>query len=605
MTPAQRPRVAHVATIDLTLWYMLRPQLTALAEEGYEVSAISAPGERVADLEADGVRHIPWRTATRGWNLAADARAFIEIVRILRRERFDIVHTHNPKPGVLGRIAGFLARTPVVVNTQHGFYATPEDPRPRKAAVLAAEWLAARFSDAEMFQSEEDLRWAAKLGIVKAPKALLLGNGINLEQMNPDTVSDETIAKRRAELGIPDDAIVVGAVGRLVAEKGYRELFEAAARVRASHPNVVFLVVGGMDPEKWDSISRDELDRAAEHVVFAGHRDDVRDLLAVMDVFVLASWREGLPRSAIEAAAMGLPLILTNIRGCREVVRDGIEGMLVPPRNTARLAEAIESIVADGLLRGRFGEAARARALERFDERRVVETVKKTYRSLLGGRRKLPAGDGAGADGEIFLRPANVTDIAWLSRLHAETLPKAFLPQLGDRFLRRLYKAMIADPVGVVIVAEQGDRRVGFATGVASVSAFYRRFFRRHAVQAAFAAGPRLLKPSVLRHVRETARYPDGAREFPEAEFITWGIEKVARRRGLGTMLSEAMVSELGKRGAEEVKGVAFADNEPLNQLFNKTGWEIRGVLAVHDGKLSNVWVKRCPSRLPSESPSS
>src|SRR5207244_8498796 len=110
-------------------------------------------------------------------------------------------------------------------------------------------------------------------------------------------------------------------------------LFAAAAKIRASMPNFRLLAVGPADPHKADAIPEAELERARETVVFTGEREDVPSLLALMDVFVLPSWREGLPRSAIEAAAMGKPLVLTNIRGCREVARDGVEGLLVPPRD--------------------------------------------------------------------------------------------------------------------------------------------------------------------------------------------------------------------------------------------------------------------------------
>ena len=146
----------------------------------------------------------------------------------------------------------------------------------------------------------------------------------------------------RVELGIPEGAPIVGAVGRLVAEKGYRELFNAVPSMRVAVPGTVLLVIGGPDPEKWDAIRPDEIRVAAEHgVVFTGWRDDVRDLLALMDVFVLPSWREGMPRSAIEAAAMSRAMVLSDVRGCREVARDRREALLVPPRDPGRLTAAI------------------------------------------------------------------------------------------------------------------------------------------------------------------------------------------------------------------------------------------------------------------------
>lgn len=589
----RRVRVAHVTTIDLTLWYMLRAQLERLAKEGYEVSGISAPGERVGSIEADGVRHVPWRYASRGWSLAADIRAFVELYRILRRERFDVVHTHNPKPGVLGRIAARLAGVPVVINTQHGLYATPEDRRARKAGVLAVEWLAARFSDAELFQSEEDLAWAARLRIARPPKGVLLGNGIDLDRFDPAAVPPERVAQLRAELGIPAGATVVGAVGRLVVEKGYRELFAAAAKVRAAHPTVVFLVVGGADPEKWDSIPSKEMALAQDHVVFAGHRDDVRDLLAVMDVYVLASWREGLPRSAIEAAAMAKPLVLTDIRGCREVVRDGIEGFLVPPRNPARLAGAIARLAADTGLQARLGRAARARAIERFDERKVEEIIVTEYERALSdkGISRAPL------EGEFKVRPARRSDVPSLARLHRETVPSAFLPTLGDGFMRMLYRALLKDPHGTVTVVEdETGRVVALASGADSVPAFYRRFFRRYGVPAAFVAVPKLLRPQVLKRALETARFPKSAEQFPEAEIFVWGVDRTVRARGLGVTVLDEATRDMGRRGVAEVRGIVYAENERARSVLEGSGWRIVGEVSVHNGRTSVVVVRSCPS---------
>src|SRR5439155_17566533 len=266
----------------------------------FDVTAISAPGRWTADLEAEGIRHIPWPHATRSWAPRADVVAFAALVRIVRRERFHVVHTHTPKPGVLGRVAGRLTGVPCVVNTVHGLYTTPEDRRRRRFPVLAIERVAARFSDLELYQSEEDFVWARRIRLVRPGRSVLLGNGVDLARFDPSRMSPERLSHLRSELGIPADALVAGTVGRMVAEKGYRELFEAAASVREAHPQFRLLVIGGEDPDKADALTPAEIDRARQTVVFTGWRQDMPALLALMDVFVLPSWREGVPRSAIE-----------------------------------------------------------------------------------------------------------------------------------------------------------------------------------------------------------------------------------------------------------------------------------------------------------------
>ena len=249
-------RVAHVATVDLSLRFLLLPQLRALRDAGFDVTTISAPGPWVSELEAEGIRHIPWPGATRAWDPRSDVRAFRELVAIFRRERFDLVHTHNPKPGVIGRVAARVAGVPHVMNTVHGLYATPEDRLRRRAPVLAAEWIAARCSDLELYQSAEDLAWARRLHLVRRDRSLHLGNGIDLTAFTPGLAGDERVRKLRAELGIGEDELVVGTVGRMVREKGYEELFDAARIVRSRIPNARFLAVGGSDLDKEDAITR-------------------------------------------------------------------------------------------------------------------------------------------------------------------------------------------------------------------------------------------------------------------------------------------------------------------------------------------------------------
>jgi glycosyltransferase involved in cell wall biosynthesis/ribosomal protein S18 acetylase RimI-like enzyme len=622
-------KVAHLTTTDLTLRYLLLGQLRRLAAEGHEVTGISAPGPHTAALEAAGIRFLPWRNATRAWNPVADARALAELVALLRRERFDLVHTHNPKPGVLGRIAARLAGVPLVVNTVHGLYATPTDRLRKRAPVLTLEWLAGRCSDLELYQSEEDLRWARRLRLARKGRSHLLGNGTDTGHFDPARVPAARAAALRRELGLPADALVVGAVGRLVVEKGYRELFAAARVVRQADPRVRFLAVGAPDLEKADAIGEAELARAASDVLVTGWRDDVRDLLAVTDVFVLASWREGMPRSAIEAAAMGKALVLTDIRGCREVARHGREALLVPPRDPAALARAVARLAADPALRRRLGEAARARALERFSEAQVAERVVAHYERLfarksrgrLDRRPPIPVGGARSPHGPprapvpdvLVIRPAQVRDAAAMARLHADGMPDAFLPTLGPRFLARLYRALATDPEAVALVAEGVDGVVGFAAGVTSVGGFYRRFARGHGPAAALAAAPRLVRPSVARGLLETVRYPatevagngNGNGRLPDAELLSIAVAPGFRAGGTGRALADGVLSGLAGRGVDDIKVVVGAANQGANRFYAKVGFSPAGHLTVHQGTPSNVWIRSCRSSSPSPSPSS
>jgi glycosyltransferase involved in cell wall biosynthesis/ribosomal protein S18 acetylase RimI-like enzyme len=595
-----RVKVAHIATVDLTHRFLLLAQLRRLRDEGYDVTAISAPGPWTFELEAEGIRFVAWPHATRAWSPGGDVRAFVELVRILHEGGFDLVQTHNPKPGILGRLAACVAGIPCVVNTVHGFYAMPGDPAARRFAVMTLERIAGYFSDLELYQSKEDMEWSSRARIVAPSKRVLLGNGIDVTTFAPDAVPATRRDALRAELGIGADEVVVGSVGRLVVEKGYRELFSAAEMVRQRRPHVRFLVVGGLDPEKADAVSPSEIDAAAPGLVWTGWRDDVRDLMAVMDVFVLPSWREGMPRSAIEASAMGLPLVVTDIRGCREVVRAGAEGKLVPVRDPARLAEGIAELADDLALRDRMGRAARARAVERFDERKVANTVVQHYADLL--RRRSIAPPSANASG-VSIRRARPIDARVLARIHAETMPRAFLPGLGHRFLTLLYRSIVTDPGAVTYVAQRGREVLGFASGTASTSRLYKRFVVHRGLLAATVAAPKLARRDVRHRLRESGSYANEAGSLPDAELLSIAVVPEARARRLGRSLADAVLRDLADLGVEEVKVLVGADNVEANAFYERVGFRHVRRSEVHAGIESNVWVVPCRSLSRSSSP--
>jgi len=370
-------KVAHLTTIDMSLRYLVMPQLLAIRDAGGEAVGVSAPGPWVPELEAAGIRHIPLESSTRRMDLIADLRAARELWHILTRERFDVLHTHTPKPGFYGRVLGRLAGVPIVVNTVHGLYATEDDRWLKRAVVYGLEAIASRFSHAELMVSREDLEFLHRWRISPRTRGKLVGNGVDLTRFNPARFNTEARSRIREALGVKNDQIAVGVVGRLVAEKGYLELFEAAKMLDDRY---AFLAIGPQDPEKADALPERTLNEAeAAGVRFLGMRDDIDALHAAMDIFVLPSHREGLPIAAIEAAASGVPIIATNIRGCREVVDDDRNGLLIPVGSPNAIATAVTRLGDDPETRNRMAKAGRRKAETEFDERRIVETVIDTY----------------------------------------------------------------------------------------------------------------------------------------------------------------------------------------------------------------------------------
>lgn len=379
--------VIHLTTVDMSLRYLLLPQLVAMREAGWRVTGVSAAGEHVEALRDHGIEHVALDGSTRAANVRGDLRAARHLRRLLAVLQPDVLHTHNPKPGVYGRIVGGLSRSvPAVVNTVHGLYALPEDPLAKRAAVYSAERVASMFSDVELVQSREDVETLASLGVPRS-KLRHLGNGVDLSRFDPGRDDLPTREALRAELGVGDDEVLVGAVGRLVDEKGYLELLEGFRRARTRCDQLRLVVAGPHEPDKADALDRSLIeDAAAGGVQFLGMRADVDALYRAFDLYVLTSHREGFPRSAMEAAAMGRPVYATDIRGCREVVNHGETGELFAVRDPAAIADALVRAASDRERLRSMGRAARAKAESEFDDRRQVEITLQTYEDVLAGR---------------------------------------------------------------------------------------------------------------------------------------------------------------------------------------------------------------------------
>jgi glycosyltransferase involved in cell wall biosynthesis len=392
MTGGAQPmplKVVHLTTTDMSLDWLLAPQLQAFAAAGYDVVGMSAAGPHVPHLEQLGIRHVPVPSLTRTPSLAGDVRAVRELYRLIRAERPVVLHTHNPKPGVLGRIAGRLARVPVVVNTQHGLYAQPTDRLRRRLPVYALERIAAAFGHHELVQNPEDVATLVRTLRVPKRKVTLLGNGIDLTRFTATRDATADRAAVRAEWGVGPDRVVVGVVGRLVAEKGIAEIVAAAGLLRERGVDATIVVVGPSEPDKRDGLTEQALDKArANGVVFVGRRDDMPRCYAAFDLFLTATHREGFPRAAMEASASGLPIVATDIRGCRQVVAHERTGLLVPVRDPSSLADAVQRLVDDPALRARLGAAASAKAVAEFDQQRVIDITLATYQRLLTSTRR-------------------------------------------------------------------------------------------------------------------------------------------------------------------------------------------------------------------------
>ena len=373
-------RVLQVAASDLTVDKLLLPLIDRLSEEGYEVHAASSDGPFAHSLAAQGYR---MHAVPVGRNLkpANIARGTWALHQLIRRERFDVVHVHTPVAAAVGRLAARLAGVPLVMYTAHGFYFHDRMSSTARRMTVAAERAFGRLNHVLFTQSQEDAQAAVKLGIAPSNRVVWISNGVDVNRFKP---GDAEEAKR--SFGIGPDERVVGFVGRLVAEKGIFDLLEAMKTVSRSIPNAVLMVAGDSSTAgDRDQRTATEVRRAADgefgyRVHFTGFINDIERMMAATDVFVLPSYREGMPRSIIEAMASGKPVVATNIRGCREEVVPGGTGFLYEPGNVPELASAIGRVLGDRAAAARMGIRARERALQLFDQRDVLERQVAVYR---------------------------------------------------------------------------------------------------------------------------------------------------------------------------------------------------------------------------------
>ncbi len=377
-------RVCQLCAVDFTLKHFLLPLIDGMQSHGWEVTAVCSDGPEIPRLRAKGyaVDTIP---IARSLNVIKHAVAVVRLVCYFRQQRFDILHVHTPVAALVARVAAFLARVPVVVYTAHGFYFHDEMPAWKRRLFVSLERFAGRFTDLLFTQSSEDAETAIQERISPAADTLAIGNGVDAGRFDPSLIGDGR-AMRRA-LGIPEEAFVIGIVARQVIEKGIMEFLEAAIAVAEKNTEIHILMVGERLESDHAGDVEAELERAGaalgKRLVATGARSDIPELLAAMDVFCLPSWREGMPRTIIEAMMMGKAVIATNIRGSREEVVPGETGLLVTTRSPEALAEAFLTLAGDRQKVASMGAKGRDRALALYDEAQVVALQIRRIEQLL------------------------------------------------------------------------------------------------------------------------------------------------------------------------------------------------------------------------------
>ena len=367
-------RILQVCNSVFYLSHFLVPLVRGLVEAGHEVECVcEGPLTDTAFLGGDvPIYDSPFPHA------ASPGEFIVPVQRLrslLRRKKYDCVDSHNRNSSIVGRVAAWLEDVPVNLYTAHGFYFHDGQSRIAREATIGLEALLSRITDYTLSQSSDDVELMTSRGWIQPSRIEAIGNGIDTRRFAPREPGAR--AELEASLGLRSGRFRVTSTGRLVRGKGFTDLLSAFVAFRQGHPEAELLIIGGnvrydIEPFHAEFLERARTAGASDALTVTGMVKRVEDYLATSDVFVLPSYREGMPRALLEAMAMEVPAIATDIRGCREIVRHGRDGLLFDPHDVSRLTALLRRLRDDPEERATLGRSARARVCESFDERDYV-----------------------------------------------------------------------------------------------------------------------------------------------------------------------------------------------------------------------------------------
>jgi glycosyltransferase involved in cell wall biosynthesis len=372
MAGAQRLKLLFVVTED---WYFVShrlPLAIAARTAGYDVAVATRVAAHGDMIRAAGIRLIPFALSRRGGN---PLREVVALVRLYRRERPDIVHHVALKPVLYGALSARLARVPAQVNAVAGLGWLFSPGNGLKRVVRTAfRWTLTRLLNARnsltIVQNPDDAALLQASGLAQAHLRLIRGAGIDTDAFQP--------------VAEPAGTVCVMLVARMLWDKGVAEFVEAARLLTEQGVVARFVLVG--EPDRDNPAAVPEADLRAWHgtngVEWWGRREDMVDVLHMAHIACLPSYREGLPKTLLEAAACGLPIVTTDTPGCREVVRDGDNGLLVPVRDAGTLADALRKLIENASLRIEMGRRSRERAVAEFSREQVIAETLAVYREV-------------------------------------------------------------------------------------------------------------------------------------------------------------------------------------------------------------------------------
>jgi glycosyltransferase involved in cell wall biosynthesis len=311
-----------------------------------------------------------------------DFRGLVALFRHIRKIEPHIVHTHTSKAGLLGRLAAWMARSPIVIHTPHGHVFYGHFGSLLSRIFLQMEKLLGRITQHHIALTPEEGNDYLNLGVAKSNNLSVIHSGVDLNLFGRSTAENNPEGN---ELAIPPDSLVVGYVGWLIPIKGVTHLVDAMAEVVQRHPNSMLVLVGKGDEKGEEEIKlKEQVENLglADNVRLLGWRPDVDEIMGCFDLFVLPSLNEGMGRVLVEAMAVGLPIVASRVGGIPDLVKDGKNGLLVPPADASALGKAISDLLTDKEKRNRMGEAGKKMCLP-YSAEAMVEQIDDLYKDLL------------------------------------------------------------------------------------------------------------------------------------------------------------------------------------------------------------------------------
>ena len=363
-----------------TDWYLYNFRLSlskAIRSSGVDLLLASPLGPYVSRIKEEGLRWRELPMSRRGFAPSGEMAALLRFFALYSSERPDLVHHFTIKPVLYGSLAARWARILAVVNSITGLgyvFVNPGKPAALLRPVVRRLYRSALAGSRVrvIFQNARQREQFLREGLADAERSVVIpGSGVDPERYRP-----------RPE---PSGEPVVLMAGRMLWDKGIGELVAAARLLRQQGVQVRFVLVGAVDDGNPASVPEKQLCAWQEEGVvrWLGHQDDMPEVLGKCHIVALPSYGEGIPKALIEAAAAGKPIVATDVAGCRDVVQDGVNGLLVAPRDVEQLAGAIRRLASDASLRGRMGEAGRARVLKEFADEHINRETLWVYRELL------------------------------------------------------------------------------------------------------------------------------------------------------------------------------------------------------------------------------